>query len=279
MSSPYGGGRPCPTRSQHGSNLEEVRALAGPDGPETLQAALVSAGIQREFLLRAGGGLSLRQLPVYPVLMSWADGRSVLLEPATDEACAKGKLPLSAFNEGAWARMQQALGEVDAILVTHEHFDHLCGVSQSPRFAELAPKLHLTTEQLDSDVYLSSVTPELREAATRLSFDRITSFAPGVVLIKAPGHTPGSLWVYVRQRSGAEWLFVGDTLWTEAALEHGVSKPYIISWVGGEDGAQQAEYVRFLMDLRRDHPEVRIMVAHDEPTWVATLASGAMLPL
>ena len=37
--------------------------------------------------------------------------------------------------------------------------------------------------------------------------------APGVVLIEAPGHTPGHQMVYVRLAEGTEFVFIGDIGW------------------------------------------------------------------
>jgi glyoxylase-like metal-dependent hydrolase (beta-lactamase superfamily II) len=47
---------------------------------------------------------------------------------------------------------------------------------------------------------------------TREHADHVTGviqFAPGVVLIKAAGHTPGSQMVHVRLASGKEVMLVG----------------------------------------------------------------------
>lgn len=74
--------------------------------------------------------------------------------------------------------------------------------------------------------------------------DGIARLAPGVVPIEAPGHTPGSVWLYVHESSGEESLFVGDTVWTDEA-----------------------------------HPELPIMVAHDAQQWTDALAEDAIAPL
>lgn len=53
------------------------------------------------------------------------------------------------------------------------------------------------------------------------------------------------------------------------------AKPRLIGWVGGEDAEQQGRLLRTLLDLRENHPELSILVAHDAPTWEALLARGA----
>jgi glyoxylase-like metal-dependent hydrolase (beta-lactamase superfamily II) len=44
------------------------------------------------------------------------------------------------------------------------------------------------------------------------------AIAPGVVLKKAQGHTPGSQMVFVALASGSELLFVGDVVWNFDAV-------------------------------------------------------------
>ena len=67
---------------------------------------------------------------------------------------------------------------------------------RSPSFAELAPKTVLTRSQLQTLMSEPQI-PELRptpEMAARLrvvDYADYLAFAPGMALIKAPGHTPG----------------------------------------------------------------------------------------
>lgn len=260
-------------------DLGEVRALAGEDGPVTLRAARVVAGIQPGLLLRVGGDLARRPLPVYPLRLQWPDGRSMLIEPATDDECSKGRLPLSAFDPDAYARMQEAMREAFAIVATHEHFDHPCGLTRSPHFDELADRAILTEAQLNGHTYMSEVTDRVREAVEPLQVtEGIARIAPGVVLIEAPGHTPGSVWIYVRQRTGAEWLLVGDSVWTAESITEGRAKPFLTA-TGGENPWVHAGQIRALMTLTAEHPELRVLVAHDDAQWRDALDSGAILPL
>ena len=43
-----------------------------------------------------------------------------------------------------------------------------------------------------------------------IDYDRLYAVAPGVVLVSAPGHSPGSQLVYVRLADYREVLLVGD---------------------------------------------------------------------
>ena len=62
-----------------------------------------------------------------------------------------------------------------------------------------------------------------------------TRVAPGVVLIPAAGHTPGSLYVFVALANGQEVLLVGDTVWSHHNLNRAVGRPLAVSLGLGED--------------------------------------------
>jgi glyoxylase-like metal-dependent hydrolase (beta-lactamase superfamily II) len=76
------------------------------------------------------------------------------------------------------------------------------------------------------------------------------ALAPGVVLIQAPGHSPGSQFVYVQLANGQEILLIGDLVWMMAGLENNHQKPQGVSESIKEDRvAIQAEmdWVRQIM--------------------------------
>jgi glyoxylase-like metal-dependent hydrolase (beta-lactamase superfamily II) len=51
-----------------------------------------------------------------------------------------------------------------------------------------------------------------------VDYDPVLPIAPGVVLVKTPGHTPGSHVVYVRLKCGQEILLAGDGAWNMAGI-------------------------------------------------------------
>ena len=57
------------------------------------------------------------------------------------------------------------------------------------------------------------LTPEMARSYIVVDYESYVPVAPGIVLIKAPGHTPGHQMVYVRLASEREYLFIGDVGW------------------------------------------------------------------
>jgi glyoxylase-like metal-dependent hydrolase (beta-lactamase superfamily II) len=114
------------------------------------------------------------------------------------------------YDTAAWERVLRAIGCASAIYVTHEHEDHLGG-AVAVKDAPYSAKVRLNPEQLQavtpSEPGMSLVT---RAALTSLPYQGMIAVAPGVVLVRAPGHTRGSQMVYVQRADGAEVLLTGN---------------------------------------------------------------------
>lgn len=115
--------------------------------------------------------------------------------------------------------VQQALRSAQLILITHEHGDHVAGVLRSEYRDELAPKTILTKDQ----VRTLNLAPQLPEIALTpadarnyivVDYEDLLPVAPGIVLIKSPGHTHGHQMIYVTLANGDEYLFIGDIGWS-----------------------------------------------------------------
>lgn len=129
-----------------------------------------------------------------------------------------GRGVVEPYDAEAAKHVERAVRGARAILVTHEHGDHVAGVIHTPFANELASKTILTRDQIQT-LLNNPQMPEIKltpEAASRynvVDYEKYLPFGPGIVLIKAPGHTPGSQMIYVVLASGRECLFIGDTAW------------------------------------------------------------------
>ncbi len=115
--------------------------------------------------------------------------------------------------------VQEALRRAQLIIITHEHGDHVAGVLRSSHRDELAAKTILTKAQAQT-LNLAPQLPEIALTPARardyivVDYELVLPVAPGIVLIKSPGHTPGHQMIFTRLADGQEFLFIGDIGWS-----------------------------------------------------------------
>jgi len=174
--------------------------------------------------------------------------------------------------------VEQAVSKARFIVVTHEHGDHVAGVIHSAAAPQLAPKTILTRTQIQT-LMTSPQMPEIKltdDLARRfvvIDYDRYYPLAPGMALIKAAGHTPGSQMVYVALESGREYLLIGDATWhmDGVRLIKGKDAP----WVTEDQPAVLAQ-LTWLNGLSRSAPDLIVVASHDEEQHVELVKQGVL---
>jgi glyoxylase-like metal-dependent hydrolase (beta-lactamase superfamily II) len=169
------------------------------------------------------------------------------------------------FPEAA-KEVERALRAAKAIVMTHEHGDHVAGVIRSSFFPELAPKTILTRTQVktlmeDPQMPEIRLSPEMARRFIVIDYDNYYPIAPGMALIKAPGHTPGSQMIYVALDSGKEFILAGDVAWHMDGVRTMTGKD--APWVK-EDEADIAGELQWLNQLMRNEKNLTVVVSHDE---------------
>jgi glyoxylase-like metal-dependent hydrolase (beta-lactamase superfamily II) len=161
------------------------------------------------------------------------------------------------------------------ILITHEHLDHINGLTHSPYLDEVAEKTVLTGEQIDNAPDGTGLTPEIIAKITRLEYDQYQQIVPGVVLIKAAGHTPGNQMVYVQLQNGTEYLLVGDVVWTSENLTQLTGRPLLTNLFLGEAPQGHREQVRTLYNISQNE-DIVLVISHDKPQLDSYLKQGLL---
>lgn len=173
--------------------------------------------------------------------------------------------------------VQTALQQANMILVTHEHGDHVAGVLRSPHRETLASKTILTKAQVNTLIN-SPQLPEIQLSENRakdyvvVDYDEVLPVAPGMVLVKAPGHTPGHQMVYIRLESGAEYLLIGDVGWSlENVIEIKLRPEVTINRIGEDPTALKLQ-LRWLNELLNE--EIIIVPSHDDALLIKLTDNG-----
>jgi len=186
------------------------------------------------------------------------------LDKATHDSFSPDK-PEPYFPE-AFATLQRALNKARLIVLTHFHADHVAGVVSAPNFQELARKTIITSETATCLVNTPH-RPHLRlsqmqiEEFIRLDYPRYYPVAPGIVLIKSPGHSVDSQMVFIRLQSGKEILHSVDSGWVlDNILQvKGKAAPWV-----KEDVPAIMGQLRWLKRVHEGEKNITILVTHDD---------------
>ena len=224
----------------------------------------------------AGDGWASMDIPIQSYQLVYSD-HTAILDTALDKALAKDA---ASFDQAAYDRMIGAMDHASLILVTHEHFDHIGGLTRHPHFSQIINATKLTQEQVDSPQHMEPT--KLPEAAMRgyrpLVYDHYVAIAPGIVLIKSPGHSPGEQMVYVQRADGVEYLFLGDVAWTLRNVERLRTRArFVTTFTIRED---RDPVMRELAALHRVHaaePNLHMIPGHDAIVLAAALKTGLLI--
>jgi glyoxylase-like metal-dependent hydrolase (beta-lactamase superfamily II) len=94
------------------------------------------------------------------------------------------------------------------------------------------------------------------------------------VLIKAPGHTPGSQIVFVQTANGNEYLFLGDVAWHWRNVELVRERPRFVAMIAQMDRDALFWQLQELKRLSSAEPNIRLIPGHDGPPVAALIKEG-----
>lgn len=257
-------------------NMQEVRRYADlvPGAkPTSINAEKIASANARKALMLAASSWSKQAMGYYSFQLTFQcegevkdECRQGLVDTSVDYALSQQMAVPATFHPEPYERMGRAMQSAEFILLTHEHMDHVGGLSRHPEAAQIMKVSHFTEEQLsDRQQMLPAMfSDELINSAIKLTYDRLHAFGPGIVLIKAAGHSPGSQMIYVKLENRQEYLFIGDITWHGDGIKLVRPKPRLVSdRLLSENQQVVTDQLAWLHSLTKEEPELIIVIAHD----------------
>lgn len=162
------------------------------------------------------------------------------------------------------------------VLISHSHWDHAGGVLDFPEAQisvseeEMMTIGHPTTGA--GGTWASQVASKAIQW-NRLVFKKIDYkgfeksldlFGDGsIIIVPMPGHTAGSIGMFITVDSGKCYFFIGDVAWTVDAVKVGRGKFWAAGLFVDHAADQTLASVNQVRDLMRKHPEMIVLPAHD----------------
>lgn len=244
-----------PTGVIHRTAAFAYRGGAVDDHRDFAMTALLVRHPRGDLLIDAGLG---RQVRAHLADLPWAF-RAVTNEapgtPVVDQLTRAGIAP----------------AQLAGILLTHGHWDHASGAADLGD----AP-IWVTEAERAAIVGGDWLTAAARRSAARL---RTYGFEGGpylgfpvshdvfgdgsVVVVPCPGHTPGSVVVFVALPSGRRYALVGDLVWQREGITQRQERPWLMRTMADADAAAVRRGIGRLAAIAARFPEIELVPAHD----------------
>lgn len=157
-------------------------------------------------------------------------------------------------------------------IISHSHWDHVSGLEDFPNaeawfareeadYIKTLPARELVKQMGDT---LKAHAVDLNGPAYE-NFDRsLDVFGDGsIVLVPLPGHTPGSIGMFVNLRSGKRFLFIGDLTWAIEGVQLPAERPWMSRKLADRDEEEVRRSIVKVHQLMTRYPDIIVVPAHD----------------
>lgn len=235
------------------------------------------------FAYRGGDFLDRRDFSTTPILVRHPRG-DLLFDAGLgrDVDAHMQTMPLlmrvaSRLSRGVPAAAQlQAQGydpkRLAGVVLTHAHWDHVSGLADLPG----VPVWVDADERgfIASDAPMAALVRRFGALPYRdYAFDGgpYLGFARShdvwgdgsIVLVPAPGHTPGSIIAFVALPSGARYALLGDLVWQSEGIGIPTERPWLLRQLVDTDAAAVRTAIGQVAAIHAHFPQIALLPAHD----------------
>jgi glyoxylase-like metal-dependent hydrolase (beta-lactamase superfamily II) len=162
--------------------------------------------------------------------------------------------------------------QINMILISHSHWDHVSGwedfaqtegwmMKEEASYIKTLPSRELIRQMIDK--------LKLREiemtGGPYENFDRSLDLFndASVVLVPLPGHTPGSMGMFVNLHSGKRFFFIGDLTWSIEGVRIPAERPWVSRKLVDLDEDEVRRSIVKVHQLANHYPDLIVVPAHD----------------
>ena len=163
-------------------------------------------------------------------------------------------------------------GDLAGVILTHAHWDHVSGLDDLggvPVLVDAAEKGFIDAKTHNTELLNSFNNINYKqydfEGSPYLGFPQSHDvWGDGsVVIVPAPGHTPGSVIVFVNLPSGTRYALLGDLVWQTEGIELPAQKPWLLRRLIGEDDSQVLKNIAIMRSIGKKYTQIHLVPVHD----------------
>lgn len=274
-------------------------ALPPAQPPEAMQLIALHTGVTHRsagFAYRGGSVFDARDFAMTAVLVRHPRG-DVLLDAGfgRDVDAHFATMPFyfratTRYEKGRSAAEQLDAAGYDrarlrAILLTHAHWDHASGVADFPE-----TPVWVTAEERQFVAEGGALATVARvaggtrfetyafESGPYLGFEKSHDvYGDGaIVVVPAPGHTPGSVVVFVTVPGARRYAFVGDLVWQREGITLREERPWLQRQLADAEPAEVRENLLRMSAITARYGEITLVPAHDRRAFEGMPTSDAL---
>jgi N-acyl homoserine lactone hydrolase len=162
--------------------------------------------------------------------------------------------------------------DIKMAVISHSHWDHISGLEDFPQAEAWVSKAEQSYIQTLPDRELArQMKDKIKWRAIEFTDGAYENFASSldlfqdgsIVLVPLPGHTPGSLGMFVNLHSGKRFLFTGDLTWCLEGEQIPAERPWLARKLVDQDEDGVRRSIVKVHELMKRYPEIVVVPAHD----------------